>query len=415
MLNDHQPSQNRTVVSVVIPTYKPVYLIDTLKGLAQQTTHQPFEVIVVENGDCDGKVTQWLQLFNKTLNITHIYQPESGLNRARNRGVKESNSAIILLIDDDCIPAANWIEQVLFAHDQFPKAGVIGGQTKLLFLDKPPRWLAGPLRILLSEANWSKTAQALRKGECLVGANFSFRKSIFDSVGGFEENIGMDGRTTPQLCHDETLFCYQVNSQNNPLIYFPDAVVSHQIPTHRLTPEYFLQRSYGTGQSTSKLMHMGNGKPITQSYLDELRFLLYDEIWLHKTLEPITTLECQSSTEYLSLSLACRLAHFQGLLDAANDQAPIIGTNLERKYYRYGHQQVARGIDQINTEAHSFSSLIQSTFEKLIQQSLRNSKTLANQSKLLGRIAYLKGIRDCIYESSDRDSNYDITSIINPN
>jgi hypothetical protein len=53
--------------------------------------------------------------------------PEASVFRLRLEGVRAARGAIVAITEDHCVPAADWVEQTLRAHREFPLAGVIGG------------------------------------------------------------------------------------------------------------------------------------------------------------------------------------------------------------------------------------------------------------------------------------------------
>ena len=46
----------------------------------------------------------------------------------------------------------------------------------------------------------------------IVGANFAITRPLFQLSGGFDENIGMNGRAYPQMCNDEAELVEALNS-----------------------------------------------------------------------------------------------------------------------------------------------------------------------------------------------------------
>jgi len=99
--------------SVIIPMYNSENtIIETLSGLAKQT-RQDFEVIVVDDGSTD-RSSNLVEEYKKSseLNIKLIKQENLGPAKARNKGVENAKSDIILFLDSDCIPIENWLEEM---------------------------------------------------------------------------------------------------------------------------------------------------------------------------------------------------------------------------------------------------------------------------------------------------------------
>ena len=97
----------------------------------------------------------------------------------------------------------------------------------------------------------------------------SFRREIFDTVGGFQSSLNgyritdykqsltnnqRIGSSHPAGCED-TEFCIRVG-QNWPqkiLLYKPEAKVHHKVPCSRVHWKYFLRRCYYEGRSKALL------------------------------------------------------------------------------------------------------------------------------------------------------------------
>lgn len=89
-------------VSVVIPVYNvEEYIGKTLTSLAMQT-RDDFEVVIVNDGSTDNTVEIVGQfMYNSTLNIKLVDQPNSGVSAARNRGIREASGDYIFPLDGD--------------------------------------------------------------------------------------------------------------------------------------------------------------------------------------------------------------------------------------------------------------------------------------------------------------------------
>jgi hypothetical protein len=77
----------------------------------------------------------------------------------------------------------------------------------------------------------------------------SFRRSIFAEVGGFRPEVGRVGRT-PIGCEETELSVRaQADRPEAAIVYVPDAVVRHRVPSSRSRFAYFRSRCYAEGRS----------------------------------------------------------------------------------------------------------------------------------------------------------------------
>jgi hypothetical protein len=77
----------------------------------------------------------------------------------------------------------------------------------------------------------------------------SFRRTVFEACGGFDEGFGRLG-LTPTGC-DETEFSLRARRmiEGSDIVYEPRARVGHFIPASRANWSYFVRRCWGEGYS----------------------------------------------------------------------------------------------------------------------------------------------------------------------
>jgi glycosyltransferase involved in cell wall biosynthesis len=170
-----------------------------------------------------------------------------GLSGARNTALEQAHGSIVVFLDDDAVPLDGWFEALRAPYADGRVYGV-GGLAK-------PRWQSGRPSWFPDEFLWvvgcshrglPSTTQPVRN---LIGANMSFRKTAFETVGGFAEAMGrVDDR--PLGC-EETEFSIRL-TQTKPdviLLYNPSAQVEHYVPEKRGSVRYFTKRCWAEGLS----------------------------------------------------------------------------------------------------------------------------------------------------------------------
>ena len=113
-------------ISVIIPTFRPKdYLWACLTSLEKQTLrHDCFEVLLILNGEEEPYrhlIDEFL-IKNPGLPCRLIYNKESGVSLARNRGLDEAKGEYICFMDDDDIITECYLEELyrLASRDTVP-------------------------------------------------------------------------------------------------------------------------------------------------------------------------------------------------------------------------------------------------------------------------------------------------------
>ena len=92
---------NLPLISVIIPVYNPGrYLYDCLNSIIGQS-YQNLEIILIDDGSTDGSGVVCDEFAQKDSRIICIHQPNSGVSRARNRGLEIASGDYIHFPDSD--------------------------------------------------------------------------------------------------------------------------------------------------------------------------------------------------------------------------------------------------------------------------------------------------------------------------
>jgi glycosyltransferase involved in cell wall biosynthesis len=254
----------RPILSIVIPLYRKKYLDQQLNAIsALNGISEDIEIVLAENPVKTQEAADIVSKWNNMLNIKHI-ESKSGANIARNTGITHAKSEKIALIDDDCMPEQTWLSQILSIYTLYPKVGIFGGAQRINFLCKRPRWLHGYFMDLLGRLDFGYhiidyTAWGTEMDGRIVSANLSFYKRVWESAGGFEENLGqLDGHKPDGFFADEVLFINRCGDpRNRPgKLYVGSMTVWQQIDNDRANIDYLVKRGYGHGASVAQSILM---------------------------------------------------------------------------------------------------------------------------------------------------------------
>jgi GT2 family glycosyltransferase len=236
-------------ISVVIPTCGPAtHLMSVLAGLAKQTNRN-FDAMVVDNNPLPRWHSRFLQVDD--LRVALVREPRNGLSHARNAGVANSGGSSVAFLDDDGVPAATWVQNLVDGLQRYGSAAV-GGSVELKLPRETPVWLGGEERALLSELLYlGDDIPTLADDMYIVGANMCITREAFDLVGTFSSDFG---RTSKSLRSSEELeFTRRLQTAGHRVSFIASARVYHQIDEFRLAERYFVSRSYWQGRSDALL------------------------------------------------------------------------------------------------------------------------------------------------------------------
>ena len=193
-------------ISVIIPTFNRK---DTLKRAIQSVVMQsytPYEIIVIDDGSDDG-TKEWLK--DNYPNVKYIYQMNSGVSSARNKGIKSARGDWIALLDSD----DEWLPSKL--KDQ---ANEIELNPAAKFLHTNEIWIRNGVRVNQMKKHKKYGGYIFEK--CLDMCRISpssvlIKKDIFDEIGMFDETL--------KVCEDYDLWLrfaskYPVHFLDQPLI-----------------------------------------------------------------------------------------------------------------------------------------------------------------------------------------------------
>lgn len=222
--------------------------------VAQTAASEVYEVIVVDNGSRDGTCEMVRAEFGSHPNVSVISEPERGLARARNTGWRAATGDIVSYVDDDAIPAPDFVAQVIRVFTTVtPRPGIVGGRIDPLWEAPRPPWLTRALAAYLTIVDWGPNAGPLVPGQQPVGCNMSAPRALIAAVGGFDVSLGRVGSRL--LSMEDSALGDAIRATGHSGYYDPAIVVQHCIPPERLTRAWMRRRVYWEGASLA--LHKG--------------------------------------------------------------------------------------------------------------------------------------------------------------
>ena len=182
-------------------------VVRCLESLKNQSTVQPFEIIVVDSSS-NGMAT----FIRNRFPDVRLYQfPERKYcGDARNFGLSVARGEIIAFIDADCRADPNWVDRIIKAHQSPPLAigGAIanGNPDSIIgwaaYLCEFSQWMPGRLSGMIAD---------------IAGANMSYKRETFEKHGFFLEGT----------YSSDTEFHWRLEKNGHFLQFVPSILVFH--------------------------------------------------------------------------------------------------------------------------------------------------------------------------------------------
>lgn len=201
-------------ISVVIPTYQRSANLPLLfKELANQTlAPERFEVLVVDDCSSDDSVAlaeTWAHQLPYRLRVMRTAS-NRGPATARNLGWAAATAPVVAFLDDDCTPAAAWLEAGLASFEALPQPGVVQGTTALPVGASTDRLI-----------DWWVWREVSGPTPYFEGNNLFFRRDVLERTGGFDEDIAHYG--------EDCAAGWRAMEAGFERAFCPEAVVTHPL------------------------------------------------------------------------------------------------------------------------------------------------------------------------------------------
>ena len=169
-------------ISVVIPTYNRIALVERAIDSVLRQSIKPFDIIVVDDGSDDG-TSEMIQKKYRSINL--VQQQNSGVSAARNNGIKHAKGDWIALLDSD----DEWTEKKL--ENQ---ANRLIKNPDYHFCHTNEIWIRNGVRVNQKKRHQKYGGYIFDK--CLDICRISpsstlFKKNILEHVGWFDTQLSV--------------------------------------------------------------------------------------------------------------------------------------------------------------------------------------------------------------------------------
>jgi GT2 family glycosyltransferase len=211
-------------ISIIIPTYhRKDSCIRLLRSIQKQHA-KDIEVVVVEQGDNNGKV---LNALARLIHIPfqYIFQKEISTSKAKNRGVSVSLGKFLIFYDDDVILQENAIGNIIKNFSDRRVGGVCGRVIDPGRRTEKSRVHVGKISILSSFSD-GFSSDIRQEIDTVIGCNAAWKKDVFEKVGGFDEQF------SGNAMREESDLSLRIKKIGYKIIFDPTAPVVHLREPH---------------------------------------------------------------------------------------------------------------------------------------------------------------------------------------
>ncbi|MFZ0219277.1 MAG: glycosyltransferase [Candidatus Aquirickettsiella sp.] len=178
-------------VSLIINTYNRLHTLPNTLNSLNYLRYPHLEVIVVDGPSTDGTLHYLQTVWASKVKISTCNL--ANLAKSRNIGIMQAAGDIVCFIDDDAVPEADWLDELVSAY-QDNKVAAVGGWTRdHTGVDFQTRHVLYTRTSVSEGVDISDPLQIqsynthAEKFPGLAGVNSSFRRSALLEIGGFDE------------------------------------------------------------------------------------------------------------------------------------------------------------------------------------------------------------------------------------
>lgn len=206
------------VVSVIVPARDAAATIGrAVDALLAQDLHEPFEIVVVDNGSRDDTAAiaagrgSRVRLVDSRAAAARGAGGDLSAAAARNAGLQVARAPVVAFTDADCFPVRGWLRAGLAAMES---ADLVQGPV----VPDPgaPRGAFDRTLDFPGPTAWFPTA------------NLFVRRALVDAAGGFVQ-VGPDADRSGEPLGEDTLLAWTVQRAGGRAAFAADAVVHHAV------------------------------------------------------------------------------------------------------------------------------------------------------------------------------------------
>jgi glycosyltransferase involved in cell wall biosynthesis len=251
---------NRPFISIIIPTYdRPERLAVCLKSLGRlDYPRERFEVIVVDDGSRKPPENV-IAGFHECFDVILVRQAHAGPATARNTGAAQAKGEVLAFTDDDCEPAADWLQTLAKRFAATPNCA-IGGRALNGLPDNP----FSTASQLLIDYLYNYYNSVPHRARFFASNNLALPADLFRAIEGFDTNF-------LYAAGEDREFCDRWLHHGYGMSYAPEVVVRH---SHFLRFQTFCKQHFNYGRAALYFHQLRAKRGQRHIKVEPLRFYL---------------------------------------------------------------------------------------------------------------------------------------------
>ncbi|NES77073.1 MULTISPECIES: hormogonium polysaccharide biosynthesis glycosyltransferase HpsE [Okeania] len=210
-----------------------------------------WEIVIVDNNSTDNTakiVANYQSNWGEKFPLKYFTETRQGCAFARRKAMEKAQGSLVGFIDDDNLPALDWVAKAYAFGKSHPKVGAYGGQIHGEFEVEPPQNFQKIAVYLAIIERGQKAFCYKRKKKVLppgAGTVVS-KKAWLESV---PENLFLTGTAGKSLAlkgEDMEVFAH-IQNAGWEIWYNPEMHLHHMISSSRLERNYLLSLARGSG------------------------------------------------------------------------------------------------------------------------------------------------------------------------
>lgn len=229
-----------SVTIAVLTFHRPDDIDAALGQLVQQLNRYSGtgQILVIDN-DAAGSAAEVVATHTDP-RISYLVEPTPGIAAARNRALAETQTALIVFIDDDERPSEHWLELLVAEYQRHPGTLGVFGLVESTFETEPDPWLEAGRFFERRRPATGTSLDVVATNNLLLDMT---RLRELDL--SFDNDYGISGGS-------DTMFSRQARQRGGTFHFCAEALVHDVVPVDRATRIWVLRRSHRSGNSWSR-------------------------------------------------------------------------------------------------------------------------------------------------------------------